>query len=186
MQQISIDTGREKYFKGNEQSFADVNLRVAKGLSSVEKTEADRLHWESVFHAGLEAGFVCGGRIMSAAGTEIQSTLINCFVQPVGDSVAEESNGKVGIYTALQQAAETMRRGGGVGYNFSQIRPKGAKVKGTASRASGPLSYMKVFDVSLKTVESAGARLGAQMGVLDVTHPDILAFVNAKAGNIGV
>jgi len=179
-QEISVDILLEKYAKDGEQSIEDVYQRVAKGLASVEKPEL-RAHFEQVFLANLHAGAIGAGRIMSAAGTDIQSTLINCFVQPVGDCIQGlDDDGFPGIYEALKQAAETMRRGGGVGYDFSRIRPRGARVKGTASLASGPCSYINVFDQSCSTVESAGARRGAQMGVLRIDHPDVREFITAK------
>lgn len=176
-QPVSTEVLLEKYAKGGERTAADVQRRVARALASVEQ---DPDHWAARFFQAQQQGFLPAGRIASAAGTELGATLINCFVQPVGDSVVQAVEGRPGIYTALAQAAETMRRGGGVGYDFSAIRPRGARVRGTASRASGPVSYMRVFDRSCETVESAGARRGAQMGILRCDHPDVLEFVHAK------
>ena len=179
-QPISRDVLAEKYFKPGETSRDQLYARVARALASVEKPEL-RAEWEARFLANLHAGAIGAGRIMSAAGTDIQATLINCFVQPVGDAIqGRDADGYPGIYEALREAAETMRRGGGVGYDFSRIRPKGAFVKGTHSFASGPCSYMNVFDQSCSTVESAGSRRGAQMGVLRIDHPDVLEFITAK------
>jgi ribonucleoside-diphosphate reductase alpha chain len=176
-QAISIDVLLEKYAKGDERTADDVRRRVARALAAVEQ---DPARWEAVFFDTLASGFVPGGRVNSAAGTQLHATLINCFVQPVGDSVSQTVDGRPGIYVALLEAAETMRRGGGVGYDFSAIRPKGAEVRGTQSTASGPVSYMRVFDKSCETVESAGSRRGAQMGVLRCDHPDIEEFIHAK------
>src|SRR5688572_1277676 len=176
-QQVSIDVLLEKYAKGDERSVEDVRRRVARALAAVER---DPARWEPVFYDTLANGFIPGGRVNSAAGTALQATLINCFVQPVGDSVSESVDGKPGIYVALMESAETMRRGGGVGYDFSAIRPRGAQVHGTQSTASGPVSYMRVFDKSCETVESAGSRRGAQMGILRCDHPDIEDFIHAK------
>jgi ribonucleoside-diphosphate reductase alpha chain len=178
-QEVSLDVLREKYAKGDEQDIADVRARVARALAALEPAES-RAELEGRFLWAQEQGFVPAGRINSAVGLGIKATLINCFVQPVGDSITGVEAGLPGIYTALSEAAETMRRGGGVGYDFSAIRPLGSKVRGTQSRASGPVSYMEVFDSSCRTVESAGARRGAQMGVLRIDHPDVEQFIAAK------
>jgi len=178
-QPISIDVLLEKYAKGGEQSIDEVRRRVARGLADVEKPELREL-WERRFYDAMVDGFIPGGRVNSAAGSGIAATLINCFVQPVGDAISGTRGGVPSIYLALNQAAETMRRGGGVGYDFSPIRPKGALVHGTHSRASGPISYMRVFDKSCETLESAGARRGAQMGMMRCDHPDIEDFIHAK------
>ncbi|MFN3611125.1 adenosylcobalamin-dependent ribonucleoside-diphosphate reductase [Tepidimonas sp.] len=179
-QPISQDVLREKYLKPGEQGLDDLLDRVAHALATPEPPE-QQAQWAARFRQHLAQGAVGAGRIMSAAGTGIQATLINCFVQPVGDCIqGMDDDGYPGIYEALREAAETMRRGGGVGYDFSRIRPRGARVRGTASTASGPCSYINVFDQSCATVESAGARRGAQMAVLRIDHPDVLDFITAK------
>jgi ribonucleoside-diphosphate reductase alpha chain len=126
MQTLCRDVLLEKYACQGETSIAEVQQRVARALASVE-THAS--HWEPVFLQTLQHGFIPGGRINAAAGTGLQTTLINCFVQPVADSIS-------------------------------------------GSGASGPVSYMRIFDASCETVESAGSRRGAQMAVLRVDHPD--------------
>lgn len=169
----------EKYAKGEEKNAADIFGRVARALA---EKELDRSRHETTFGFALANGFIPAGRILSAAGSGIKATLANCFVAPIGDSFSEhcDRTGNPGIYTTLKEAGETMRRGGGVGYNFSAIRPKNSLVRGTQSMASGPVSFMRVFDKSCATVESAGNRRGAQMGVLNCNHPDIREFIGAK------
>ena len=183
-QEVCLDVLTEKYAKGAEKELSGVAMvesirqRVATSLAANELQPEEYQH---SFLRALKSGFIPGGRINSSAGTDIKNaTLINCFVQPIGDSISSETNNKASIYTALKHAAETMRRGGGVGYDFSSIRPKGALVKGTQSCASGPVSYMHLFNQSCATVESAGSRRGAQMGVLRIDHPDIMEFITVK------
>lgn len=123
----------------------------------------------------LQESAAFGGRINAALGREGMTTAINCFVIPIHE------DSMVGIIQAQKEAAITMRLGGGVGYNFTPIRPKGAWVRGTNSVASGPLSYMHMFDATCATIASAGARRGAQMGILNCDHPDIIDFIEAKS-----
>lgn len=175
LQDFCRDTMLEKYAAfPHEQDAAAIHLRVSRALG---RDDAQRQYFFDLFEEGLSPA----GRINRAAGSDTNATMINCFVQPIADTMSgHDASGVPGIMTALSQAAETMRRGGGVGYDFSPIRPRGALVKGTNSRASGPVSYMRVFDRMCGTVESAGARRGAQMGILRIDHPDIEEFVDAK------
>lgn len=189
-QEICQEVLLEKYAKGDEQTADDIFKRVAKGIAAVEKPEI-REAIEEAFLDNMRNGAIGAGRIMSAAGTAMQATLMNCFVIPVGDSIqGVDKNNVPGIYEALREAAETMRRGGGVGYDFSRIRPESAIVKGTLSRASGPCSYMDVFDSSCKTVESAGCFTAETLidtteGLItieEIVNSDSEYFVNTHAG----
>ncbi len=177
LQRISLDVLRERYALAGEADADAVRRRVANALAARER-EASR--WADAFFEAQQAGFIPAGRINSAAGSGRLVTMINCFVQPIEDSIRGREPGRPGIFPALEQAVETMRRGGGVGYDFSPIRPRGALVESTSSLASGPVSYMHIYDRACETIESAGARRGAQMGMLRVDHPDILTFVHAK------
>lgn len=179
-QLVTIDVREEKYARKPGETKLEIYRRVAKGVSKAELPEFQE-QWEEIFYQNMLNGAIGAGRIMSSAGSELEATLINCFVQPVGDSISSyDENGNPGIYIALQEAADTMRRGGGVGYNFSLLRPKNAFVNSTHSMASGPCSFINVFDTSCETVEAAGARRGAQLAALSVYHPDNLEFITAK------
>jgi len=169
-QAIAHDAFMEKYAQPDEDR-AEQRQRVARALASVEPKREK--HHEAAFMSALEQGFIPGGRIQSGAGTGLDVTLINCFVQPVHDSMT-------GIADGLRQAMLTLKQGGGVGYDFSPIRPKGALVRAVNAEASGPISFMRVFDRACETIESAGYRRGAQMGVLRIDHPDVREFINEK------
>lgn len=154
-------------------SVEDTWRRIARSLASVE---ADPKHWEDVFYSALEDfKYLPAGRITAGAGTARSVTMFNCFVMgTVPDSMG-------GIFDMLKEAALTMQQGGGIGYDFSTIRPKGADVKGVAADASGPLSFMDVWDAMCRTIMSAGSRRGAMMATMRCDHPDILDFVTAKS-----
>jgi ribonucleoside-diphosphate reductase alpha chain len=146
--------------------------RVARALAGVEKEPG---RWEQQFYEALQDfRFLPAGRILSGAGTARRVTLFNCFV--MGD--IEDDLGS--IFDHLRQAALTMQQGGGIGYDFSSLRPKGAPVQGVGADASGPLSFMDVWDAMCRTIMSAGARRGAMMATMRCDHPDIEDFVAAK------
>ena len=156
-----------------DRSVEDSWRRIARSLATVEQ-DAD--HWEEVFYGALEDfKFLPAGRITAGAGTERKVTLFNCFVMgTVPDSMA-------GIFDMLKEAALTMQQGGGIGYDFSTIRPRGADVKGVAADASGPLSFMDVWDAMCRTIMSAGSRRGAMMATMRCDHPDVEKFIEAKS-----
>jgi len=156
-----------------DRSVEDSWRRIARALASVE---ADPEAWEQPFYEALEDfKFLPAGRITAGAGTERRVTLFNCFVMgTIPDSLA-------GIFDMLKEAAVTMQQGGGIGYDFSTIRPKGADVKGVAADASGPLSFMDVWDAMCRTIMSAGSRRGAMMATMRCDHPDIEDFITAKS-----
>lgn len=147
--------------------------RVARALASVEAR--DRADWERAFFEAMsDFRFLPAGRILSGAGTDRRVTMFNCFV------MGEIPDDMSGIFEHLKQAAITMQQGGGIGYDFSTIRPKGAPVRGVGADASGPLSFMDVWDAMCRTIMSAGSRRGAMMATLRCDHPDIEAFIAAK------
>lgn len=177
---LSQEVFLSKYAKGNEKSMTAVNARVAAGLAQAEKKALRKEYQRSFFDIQESGCFIPAGRIKSACGTDVSATLNNCYVQSISDSLYDDENGEPSIYTALKDAALTIKDGGGVGYSFSEIRPKGALIGPTQSVASGPLSYMRLFDVSCGEIKSAGNRRGAQMATLEISHPDIEEFIKSK------
>jgi len=175
-EQIWADKYRFKEADGTpiDVTVEDTWRRIAKALASAEKP-ADQAHFEQQFYAALEGfKFLPAGRIISGAGTGRTVTLQNCYgLGTIPDSMA-------GIFDALKDAALTMQQGGGIGDDFSTIRPKGALVKGVGSDASGPLTFMDCWDSMCRTVMSAGSRRGAMMATMRCDHPDIEAFIEAK------
>jgi ribonucleoside-diphosphate reductase alpha chain len=155
-----------------DKAIEDSWRRVARALA---EPEADKALWEQRFYEAMEDfRFLPAGRILAGAGTGRQVTLFNCFVM---GTIPDDMSG---IFTHLREAALTMQQGGGIGYDFSTLRPRGAPVKGVGADASGPLSFMDVWDAMCRTIMSAGYRRGAMMATLACDHPDIEAFIDAK------
>lgn len=158
-----------------DHSVADTWQRVAVAIAAVEKP-AERKYWQQRYYHILENfQFLPGGRILAGAGTTHAVTLFNCFVMHIGE------DSMTGIFDALREGALTLQQGGGIGYDFSVLRPHGAEAVSTGAEASGPISFMQIWDAMCGVLLSTGARRGAMMGVLSCAHPDIEAFVEAKA-----
>lgn len=156
-----------------DRSVEDSWRRIARALAQAEKKPEI---WEDKFYSALEDfKYLPAGRITAGAGTGRSVTLFNCFVMgTIPDSMS-------GIFDMLKEAALTMQQGGGIGYDFSTIRPKGAPVAGVAADASGPLSFMDVWDAMCRTIMSAGSRRGAMMATMRCDHPDVEDFITAKS-----
>jgi len=159
----------------SETSVEDMWHRVAKAAARVEKPD-ERAIWQArFFDAMANFQFIPAGRILAGAGTGRAVTLFNCFVMgAIDDDMAS-------IFDNVREAALTMQQGGGIGHDFSTLRPKGAPVKSVGADASGPVSFMNVWDAMCRTIKSAGSRRGAMMGTLACDHPDIETFIEAKA-----
>ena len=157
-----------------EQSLGETLERVARAVATAE-LPALRKVWEKQFLSVMQdLSFIPAGRILAGAGTDRAVTLFNCYVMGnIDDSIP-------GIFDGLKEAAQTLQQGGGIGHDFSTLRPKGALVHSVGADASGPLSFMDVWDSMCRTIMSAGARRGAMMGTLACDHPDIEQFIDAK------
>lgn len=176
MQQASHLIAQGKYYVGGEKNVADLRKRLARALAAPEKDPGKHV---ADFEWALNFAFP-GGRVMANAGAEAfrpATSTINCTVsETIGDSMEF-------IMRALTRAAMTLKAGCGIGYDVTTIRPKGARVRGAGASTSGVMPFMDMFDAMCKTVSSAGGRRGAQMGVLEVCHPDIEDFIKAKREN---
>ncbi|MBA4131187.1 MAG: ribonucleoside-diphosphate reductase, adenosylcobalamin-dependent [Hyphomicrobium sp.] len=159
-----------------DRNVMDTFERVGRAVASVEKGKKARAVWESRFVDAIsDFGFLPAGRILAGAGTGRDVTLFNCFVMGrIEDDLAS-------IFDNVKEAALTMQQGGGIGHDFSTLRPKGALVRSIGADASGPVSFMDVWDAMCRTIMSAGARRGAMMATLRCDHPDIEAFIDAKS-----
>ena len=158
-----------------DKSVEDTWGRVARALGEAEKTKKGQSFWETRFaDAMADFRFLPAGRILAGAGTDRAVTLFNCFVM---GAIEDDMSA---IFQHLREAALTMQQGGGIGYDFSTLRPRGALVRGVGADASGPVSFMEVWDAMCRTIMSAGSRRGAMMATLRCDHPDIEEFLSAK------
>jgi len=164
---ISEEIDSIKYRQTGEDFYSKI-VRIAGALND------DPLHFENFKDVLRHMRFLPAGRVQNAMGATRQTTAFNCFVS----GIIEDSMDS--IMNRATQAAETMRRGGGIGYDFSRLRPRGDRIKSLDSKASGAVSFMQIYDAVCQTIASSGHRRGAQMGVLRIDHPDIEQFLTAK------
>lgn len=173
-EKISEHVWRMKYQYQSERSIEETWARISKAVAEVEDKEK-RNFWQKEYYAILEHfQFLPGGRIIAGSGTQHDVTLFNCFVMPILEDSLR------GIFDALKEGALTLQQGGGIGYDFSILRPEGFPVAHAGSIASGPISFMRIWNAMCATMLSTGSRRGAMMGILRCDHPDIEAFIAAK------
>lgn len=158
-----------------DQTIEDTWHRVAKAVARIEAKERRTSIYNQFYDMLADFKFLPGGRILAGAGTQHSVTLFNCFVMPILEDSLQ------GIFDALKEAALTLQQGGGVGYDFSILRPSGSHIVQTGSYASGPISFMRIWDAMCATLQSTGARRGAMMGILRCDHPDIEEFISIKS-----
>lgn len=165
-------------YRAPGETFYAAMTRIASGL------QEDPEHFQAFRQILLEQRFLPGGRIQSAIGSTKSVTAFNCYMAPtIADSFTEGPNS---ISKVFEYACETMRMGGGIGYDFSTLRPRGELIRKLDSQSSGPVQFMKIFDAACKCIASSGHRRGAQMGVLRVDHPDIEEFIHAKQDGVSL
>ncbi len=174
----SIVVMRNKYLKKDDQGRPvetpkQLLLRVAKALAKEEKSKKKRAYWQERFYNVMKnLRFLPGGRTLANAGT-VNGQLASCFVMPMPDSVE-------GIFDSVKESSILKKNGGGVGFSFSRIRPKGDEVTTTTGKAAGPVAFMKIVNEASEILQQAGGRRSGNMVVLHVTHPDILEFITSK------
>ena len=165
---LSNEIDAQKYRQDGE-DFSSKCTRIAEALKDSDE------HFHDFRETLRDLRFLPAGRVQNAMGAARQTTAYNCFVSGgIEDSMTS-------IMNRATEAAETMRRGGGIGYDFSQLRPRGDRIVGLGSKSSGPVSFMNIYDAVCQTIASSGHRRGAQMGVLRIDHPDIERFITAKS-----
>lgn len=178
-EQITEDIWNTKYKAEGEEKWEDTAARISKFCASIEEDEdTQKILQDNYYRLINNKKFLPGGRITANAGTDRkETTLLNCFVMgTIQDSMD-------GIFQSIKESAITQKMGGGVGFDFSTIRPRGGGVKGIGATASGPVSFMSVYDSSCSTIMSAGQRRGAMLACLRCDHPDIEEFIEAKRGD---